>query len=82
MTAEPPDPDPVNTPGLEAGGGVAPGTTPPAAAQTSGVAEPEPPARGRFTTSGIVTVVSVSIFVVLFVAVAVLLILKMVGVFG
>ncbi|MEU4741733.1 DUF6480 family protein, partial [Actinosynnema sp. NPDC023658] len=29
MTATPPDPDPARTPGLEPGGGVAPGETPP-----------------------------------------------------
>ncbi|HTX97495.1 MAG TPA: DUF6480 family protein [Mycobacterium sp.] len=43
MTAQPPDPDPAQTPGLEPGGGVAPGSTPPGAPQTAGVAEPQPP---------------------------------------
>lgn len=82
MTSQPPHPDPANTPDLEAGGGVAPGATPPAAAQTSGVAEPDPPARGRFTPTGIVSVIAVCVFVVIFIAVAVLLVMKMVGATG
>ena len=77
MTSPPPDPDPADTPGLEPGGGAAPGSTPPAAAQTSGVADPQPPARGRFTPGGIVTIISIAVFVVVFVAVAVLLVLRM-----
>ncbi|MGW4213175.1 DUF6480 family protein [Lentzea sp. NPDC004789] len=51
MTATPPDPDPMSTPGLEPGGGVRPGDTPPESGQTSGVShrEPAPPkaATGR-----------------------------------
>ena len=45
MTATPPDPDPKRTPGLEPGGGVRPGDTPPESGQTSGLShkEPEPP---------------------------------------
>ncbi|MFI9009322.1 DUF6480 family protein [Actinosynnema sp. NPDC053489] len=42
MTATPPDPDPARTPGLEPGGGVAPGETPPDAGQTSGLSHPQP----------------------------------------
>jgi hypothetical protein len=47
MTATPPDPDPQRTPGLEPGGGVRPGDTPPESGQTSGLShhEPKPPAR-------------------------------------
>ncbi|MET9226450.1 DUF6480 family protein [Lentzea sp. NPDC003310] len=45
MTATPPDPDPLRTPGLEPGGGVQPGDTPPDSGQTSGLShhEPKPP---------------------------------------
>ena len=45
MTTEPnlpTDPNPDNTPGLEAGGGVNPGDTPPGEASTSGVSHREP----------------------------------------
>lgn len=42
MTAKPTDPDPENTPGLEPGGGVAPGDTPPAEGGMSGVSHQEP----------------------------------------
>lgn len=37
------DPDPDNTPGLEAGGAVSPGDTPPASASTSGLSHRQPP---------------------------------------
>ncbi|MBB3052402.1 hypothetical protein FHS23_003436 [Prauserella isguenensis] len=45
MTAQPPDPAPEETPGLEPGGSVRPGDTPPESGQTSGLShrEPEPP---------------------------------------
>ncbi|OBF47485.1 hypothetical protein A5787_10220 [Mycobacterium sp. 852002-50816_SCH5313054-b] len=80
MTAQPPDPDPTQTPGLEPGGGVAPGTTPPAAPQTSGVAEHQAPATGRMTPSAVLTIIGVCVFVVAFAAVGVLLVMKIVGV--
>lgn len=79
MTAHPPNPDPVRTPGLPPGGGVPPGTTPPAAPQTSGVAQHQPPATRRFTPGSVLTVLGVGIFAVVFLAVAVLLVMKMVG---
>ncbi|WP_156688820.1 DUF6480 family protein [Mycobacterium sp. Marseille-P9652] len=82
MTSQPPLPDPVNTPDLEPGGGVSPGATPPAAGQTPGVANPHPPGRGRFTPTGVVSVIAVCVFVVIFLAVAVLLVMKMVGATG
>ncbi len=78
MTAQPPDPDPTQTPDLERGGGVTPGSTPPAAPQTSGVTERQPP-RGM-TPSAVLTVVGVCVFAVAFIAVAVLLVMKIVGV--
>ena len=79
MTAQPPDPDPAQTPDLERGGGVTPGATPPAAPQTSGVAEAQPPDRRRFTPGATLTVIAVCVFSVAFLAVAVLLVMKMVG---
>jgi len=79
MTAQPPDPDPAQIPDLERGGGVTPGATPPAAPQTSGVAEAQPPNRRRFTPAPALTVVAVCVFAVAFLAVAVLLVMKMVG---
>lgn len=79
MTAQPPDPDPAQTPDLEGGGGVTPGATPPAAPQTSGVAEAQPPDRRRFTPGATLTVIAVCVFSVAFLAVAVLLVMKMVG---
>jgi hypothetical protein len=82
MTAQPPDPDPAQTPDLERGGGVTPGATPPAAPQTSSVAEAQPPNRGRFTPGSALTVISICVFVVVFLAVAVLLVMKMVGATG
>ncbi len=80
MTAQPPDPDPTQTPGLEPGGGVTPGTTPPAAPQTSGVAEHQPPNTRRMTPSAVLTIAGVCIFTVAFIAVAVLLVMKLLGV--
>jgi len=75
MTDLPPDPDPAKTPGLEPGGGVAPGSTPPDSAQTSGLSEPEPIPGRRFTPTVIVSLVALAIFLLLFVVTAVFLVL-------
>lgn len=50
MTSPSPDPDPANTPGLEPGGGVAPGDTPPGESSTSGAAFQEPDLPSRRTS--------------------------------
>jgi hypothetical protein len=70
MTAQPPDPDPADTPGLEPGGGVMPGSTPPDSAQTSGVSHQEPPARHRFSPTVVASLVALVIFLLLFAATA------------
>ena len=82
MTATPPDPDPARTPGLEPGGGVAPGQVPPDSAQTSGLSEPQPLTRRRLVPTVTVSVIVLAIFVLLFVATGVLLVLNMLGVFS
>lgn len=79
MTAQPPDPDPTQTPGLEPGGGVTPGTTPPAAPQTSGVAEHQPTDTPRMRPGAVLTIIGVCVFVVAFAAVGVLLVMKVLG---
>jgi Family of unknown function (DUF6480) len=74
MTAIPPDPDPAQTPGLEPGGGVAPGSTPPDSAQTSGLSEPEPRARRKFTPTVVASLIAVAVLVLLFAATALVLV--------
>ncbi|MCQ4122514.1 DUF6480 family protein [Rhodococcus tibetensis] len=81
MTAQPPDPDPANTPDLESGGGLSPGSTPPEAAQTSGTSFSEPRTGKHFPPTGIATMVAVGAIAVVFLAIAVLLILDLAGVF-
>jgi hypothetical protein len=82
MTAQPPDPEPTRTPGLEPGGGVAPGETPPDSAQTSGLSAPEPRPRRRFTPTTVASLVALTVFVLLFLVVAVWLVVDMTGAFG
>ncbi|MEZ0362166.1 DUF6480 family protein [Mycobacterium sp. pUA109] len=82
MTASPPDPDPAQTPDLEPGGGVAPGATPPDSAQTSGLSEPEPRPRGRLTPTTVAALIAISVFALVFLATAVLLVLHLSGAFG
>ncbi|MCE6996796.1 DUF6480 family protein [Saccharothrix sp. S26] len=65
MTATPPDPDPARTPGLEPGGGVAPGETPPDSGQTSGLSHPQPMPSRR---GPIITLVAVLLITALTVA--------------
>ena len=77
MTAQPPDPDPARTPGLEPGGGVAPGATPPESAQTSGLSEPEPRPRRRFTPGMVVGLIAIAVLVLVFLTTGVLLLLNL-----
>ncbi|GGN82899.1 DUF6480 family protein [Nocardia rhizosphaerihabitans] len=71
------DPDPDKTPDLEPGGGVAPGSTPPESAQTSGLSAPEPRTSRHFPPTGVAAIVVAVLFVALFLAVAVGLVLAM-----
>lgn len=73
MTAIPPDPDPRRTPGLEPGGGVPPGSTPPDSAQTSGLGEPEPRPRRKLTPTAVVSLIALAVFVLIFAVSAVYL---------
>ncbi|KUH95775.1 DUF6480 family protein [Mycobacterium sp. IS-3022] len=74
MTAIPPDPDPADTPDLEPGGGVPPGSTPPDSDQTSGVGAVKSRPRHRWTPTAVASVIAVALFVLLFLAAAVWLI--------
>lgn len=77
MTALPPDPDPAQTTGLEPGGGVAPGATPPDSAQTSGLSESQPRPRRRLTPTVVASLIALAIFVLLFVVTGVWLLIDM-----
>ncbi|MCV7068947.1 hypothetical protein H7H51_30355 [Mycolicibacterium farcinogenes] len=81
MTALPPDPDPAETPDLEPGGGVAPGATPPDSGQTSGLGEPEPRPRHKYTPSSVTAIIALVLLVAVFVAAGLLLIMQISGVF-
>lgn len=59
-----PDPDPDQTPGLEPGGGVPPGETPPAESSTSGLSHPEDPP-GRSITPAALVAISIVVLLVL-----------------
>ena len=80
-TAGPPDPDPERTPGLDSGGSVAPGDTPPAGGQTSGLSTPQPGEQGRTSSIGRGQMIGIALVVVVFIIVAVLLMLQATGVF-
>lgn len=65
--APPPDPDPDRTPGLEPGGGVAPGETPPDSGQTSGLSHPQPMPSRRGPVVTLVLVVLLTLLVLAFI---------------
>jgi hypothetical protein len=74
-TFEPQNPEPDHTTGLEAGGGVTPGDTPPAESSVGGP-QHEPPLRGR---TGPIIALSIAGFLVLIIVVG--LIGRVVGLF-
>ena len=80
-TASPPDPDPDRTPGLDSGGSVDPGDTPPPGGQTSGLSTPQPGQEGRSSSIGRGQMIGIALVVVVFIIAAVLLVLQATGVF-
>ncbi|MFC3961426.1 DUF6480 family protein [Nocardia jiangsuensis] len=65
------DPDPARVPGLEPGGGVRPGDTPPDTPQTSGLSASEPATRHHFPIPGIVAIIAGVLLVAVFLIAAV-----------
>jgi len=68
MTAQPPDPEPAQTAGLEPGGGVPPGSTPPDSASTSGLSAKQPRPRHRYSPAVVISLIALVIFILLFAA--------------
>ncbi|MBM7276381.1 hypothetical protein HGA04_20740 [Gordonia rubripertincta] len=58
------DPAPEETPDLEAGGGVAPGDTPPDTPQTSGLSHEQPDRTKRFPAGGVGAFLGVGLLVI------------------
>lgn len=73
MTALPDDPDPSRTPGLEPGGGVLPGDTPPDTDQTSATANKDPVVRHKLSPAGATGISAIVVVIVMFAIIAVLL---------
>ena len=75
-----PDPEDSKIPGLEPGGGVDPGDTPPIAATTSQSANKDPIPKGnRFTASGVTGIAIAVVGGILFLVIAVFLVMYLVG---
>jgi hypothetical protein len=75
-----PDPEDSKIPGLEPGGGVDPGDTPPIAATTSQSANKDPIPKGnRFTASSVTGIAIVVVSAVVFLIIAVFLVMYLVG---
>ena len=68
MSHENPDPSPEETPGLEAGGSVCPGDTPPAESSTPGATDRQPDlprARANKVVYGVIVAVALLVVVML-----------------
>lgn len=61
-----PDPDPDSTAGLEPGGGVIPGDTPPIESATSGLSSPQPQPKRAIPMVFIIAIVLFVLFVLAF----------------
>lgn len=77
MTALPPDPDPMDTPSEERAGGVPPGEISPQSAQTSASKNADLTAGRNLNPRTVVGVVALALFVAIFAAVAVGLIIQL-----
>lgn len=78
MAVQPADPDPEEIPGLERGGGVAPGDTPPASDSMSSLSEPKAIPRRRNATE-LVSIIVVATIAIAFAALAVGMVLDIFG---
>ncbi|MET0899949.1 MAG: DUF6480 family protein [Mycobacterium sp.] len=65
MTALPPDPDPATSTGLEPGGGVSPGSTPPDSGSTAGQGDPGPTPTRKVTPTALIVLAVVVVFIAL-----------------
>lgn len=77
MTALPPDPDPMDTPSEERAGGVPPGEISPQSAQTSASKNADPTAGRNLNPRAVIGIVAIALFVVVFAAVAIGLVIQM-----
>jgi hypothetical protein len=80
-TALPPDPEPASTPGLPRPGGAEPGDTPPASSQETQPSNPDPASLRRSWIPTTVSMIALALFVGLFLVTAILLALRVFGVF-
>lgn len=60
------DPDPALTPGLDEGGQVLQGDTPPESAQTSGLSKPEEPLHRTFPPTGLAALMAIAALTAVF----------------